>query len=393
MNNLNFRENVERIYNRVFLLLYFIWGLYFQVQNTVNINIPNTQIIGGIVNTLVLIVGMLLYFWRLGEKEFKLSYSEVIEIIILLGMGILVAKNQFGLTGLTIFMIILLASYVNFYSVVKGYLIFTTLVLSFTIFLNKISFIPSFVTIDSIRIRNSLGFRYVTFGAVIFFFYILAYVVYRNTNIKYSELFVLELINVIIFSAVRANDPFILSSLFLLYAFFIKLSKNKINYNKLNVIKFIERNIYIISFLLILVLTFCLPQNLFQEINGILSGRLSLNYQNIIHYGIKFFGQNIHFQTYDATTINPNLIQYNYVDSFYFQNLLLYGWPFLLSFLIIFTILMNKLIHDKDNLLIGAFVIMALQAMFEPQLLWIWYTPFPLIIGQIFTRKNDDLLL
>ncbi len=393
MNNLNFRENVERIYNRVFLLLYFIWGLYFQVQNTVNINIPNTQIIGGIVNTLVLIVGMLLYFWRLGEKEFKLSYSEVIEIIILLGMGILVAKNQFGLTGLTIFMIILLASYVNFYSVVKGYLIFTTLVLSFTIFLNKISFIPSFVTIDSIRIRNSLGFRYVTFGAVIFFFYILAYVVYRNTNIKYSELFVLELINVIIFSAVRANDPFILSSLFLLYAFFIKLSKNKINYNKLSVIKFIERNIYIISFLLILVLTFCLPQNLFQEINGILSGRLSLNYQNIIHYGIKFFGQNIHFQTYDATTINPNLIQYNYVDSFYFQNLLLYGWPFLLSFLIIFTILMNKLIHDKDNLLIGAFVIMALQAMFEPQLLWIWYTPFPLIIGQIFTRKNDDLLL
>lgn len=393
MNNLNFRENVERIYNRVFLLLYFIWGLYFQVQNTVNINIPNTQIIGGIVNTLVLIVGMLLYFWRLGEKDFKLSYSEVIEIIILLGMGILVAKNQFGLTGLTIFMIILLASYVNFYSVVKGYLIFTTLVLFFTIFLNKISFIPSFVTIDSIRIRNSLGFRYVTFGAVIFFFYILAYVVYRNTNIKYSELFVLELINVIIFSAVRANDPFILSSLFLLYAFFIKLSKNKINYNKLSVIKFIERNIYIISFLLILVLTFCLPQNLFQEINGILSGRLSLNYQNIIHYGIKFFGQNIHFQTYDATTINPNLIQYNYVDSFYFQNLLLYGWPFLLSFLIIFTILMNKLIHDKDNLLIGAFVIMALQAMFEPQLLWIWYTPFPLIIGQIFTRKNDDLLL
>ena len=54
---------------------------------------------------------------------------------------------------------------------------------------------------------------------------------------------------------------------------------------------------------------------------------------------------------------------------------------------------MNKLIHDKNNLLTGAFVIMALQAMFEPQLLWIWYTPFPLIIGQIFTRKNDDLLL
>lgn len=393
MNNLNFRENVERIYNRVFLLLYFIWGLYFQVQNTVNINIPNTQVIGGIVNTLVLIIGMLLYLLRLGGKKFKLSYSEVIEIIILLGMGILVAKNQFGLTGLTIFMIILLASYVNFYSVVKDYVMFTTLVLFFTILLNKISIIPSFVTIDSIRIRNSLGFRYVTFGAVIFFFYILAYVVYRNTNIKYSELFILELINVIIFSAVRANDPFILSSLFLLYTFFIKLSKNKINYNKLRVIKFIVRNIYIISFLLIFVLTFCLPQNLFQEINGILSGRLSLNYQNIIHYGIKFFGQNIHFETYDATTMNLNLIQYNYVDSFYFQNLLLYGWPFLLNFLLIFTILMNKLIHDKNNLLTGAFVIMALQAMFEPQLLWIWYTPFPLIIGQIFTRKNDDLLL
>lgn len=394
MDNLDLRGNVKKIYNKIFLILYFIWGMYFQVQNTVNVNIPHAQTIGKIINIFVLVIGIFLYFGRLGEKKLKLSYSEIIEIIVLLSMGIIVAKNQFGLTGLIIFVMILLASYVNFYSIVKDYLIFTTLVLFTTFCLNKESVIPSYVTIDFVRTRNSLGFKYITFSAAIFFFYTLAYVVYRHNNIKYSELFALELINVIIYSKTRTNDPLILSSLFLCCIFFMKILQNRVNFNKLKIINFIIKNIYIVSFIIISVLTFCLPQSLFQEVNSILSGRLNLNYQNVIHYGIKILGQNIHFETYDGTTtIDPNLIQYNYVDSFYFQNLLLYGWLFLLGVLTMLTILMNKLIHEQKYLLIVAFIVMSLQAMFEPQLLWIWYTPFPLIIGQIFTRKNKELLL
>ena len=78
---------------------------------------------------------------------------------------------------------------------------------------------------------------------------------------------------------------------------------------------------------------------------------------------------------------------YFYIDSFFIQTLLSYGVVGTVLILILFTMIMKKSIDSNNYYLVFIMSLMAIDGMFEPYMLWLWYTPFPFLIGKIL-RKN-----
>lgn len=127
--------------------------------------------------------------------------------------------------------------------------------------------------------------------------------------------------------------------------------------------------------------------------NKLVSYRLSFSIGALDNYGIKPLGQKILMITTDALG-GFGGDNYNYIDSFYIQNLIINGWIFIIFVLWGYTVIAFRAIQEKKEILVMALIVLALHAMFDPQLFWTWYSPFSLILGQIFFKyKNNRLLI
>ncbi len=72
---------------------------------------------------------------------------------------------------------------------------------------------------------------------------------------------------------------------------------------------------------------------------------------------------------------------YNYVDSSYIQYTLLYGIFFMLLIIVALSLVTRNVVSENNELLAVVLAILAIHAMFDPQLLWLWYSPFAMLIG------------
>ena len=141
-----------------------------------------------------------------------------------------------------------------------------------------------------------------------------------------------------------------------------------------------------LGFVTVLIMTFLLPSNLFQNLNLILSNRLILNLNGFRNYGISLFGQKISFITMDTQGFVSS--SYNYVDSAYLQALFLNGVLYLAIILVLSVILCKKIVKSQDLFFSIALVLMAIHAIFDPPLLWVWFSPFCLILGVVNKQQN-----
>ena len=79
---------------------------------------------------------------------------------------------------------------------------------------------------------------------------------------------------------------------------------------------------------------------------------------------------------------------YDFIDSSYFQMLLVNGWLFFGIILILFTQVCREAIKQKNIFLSIALCLIAIHSMFDPQLLMPWYSPFCLLLGNTFSIRK-----
>lgn len=220
-------EKNEKI-DKYFYTVYFIWGIWAQINNSVNVRIPFQSAISSIANVFMIVSMFFCLLFLLIESNFRVPIDKVICLVLFVFLILILTKNQSPLTFLATFSLIIVAGNFNFNNILKTYLHFTGLLLLLVIslyYLGKIP--PAMIAGLNLRMRTSLGFSYYTYASQLLFYFTLAYGVYKNRTITYWELALLELANLFVFYSTNTCNPFTLSTFFIICIFINKLVKDK----------------------------------------------------------------------------------------------------------------------------------------------------------------------
>lgn len=380
----------NEVATKLFCFLYFCWGIFMLLYQAVNLKNNFSDLFLKIVNIVVFIGLLFCYLLILQNLNFKIYLSALIGAIIFFVLSFIPAHFQLGIIMITSFTFIIVGGNLNFNSILKTFIIFSSLILFFTILLNKFNIIQDMLPpLDSniARVRSSLGFKYYSYASHIMFYFICAYVSYKKDKISYSELIILLITNYYIFYYTDTRTSFVLGTIFVIYALIKKIFNVKKGLIKFKIMDFIYSYSFILCLIIILGISFCLPSVTFESLNALLSGRLVLYVANLQKYGISLFGQSIMFNT-----VETNLNHYNYIDSAYLQTLVVDGIVFSVIIIILFTIANKMIVKEKNDTLAMAMLLIAVFAMFDPQLIWPWYSPFCILLGTCFRLNKHKVI-
>lgn len=373
-----------------YCFIYFIWGLYAQFVNTTNISfLQNNKFIDYFVNIIAIVFLLIMFLTEFENHNFQINIKKVILAFIFFILILRVSFRLYGLFFFTGCLFVLLSSYVETNKILKSFIYFSATTLIITIVFNKLGLVDSVISVGD-RVRTSLGFSYMAEPSEILFYVTCSYLVYKKQDITYIEIMGLELLNVLLYSATQTRTPFFMATLALIGTLILKLVnfKGSILNNKL--IKFVIVNIYWICLALFFVLLNTYPDNVFWNLNKLLSGRLYLSLLGLQRWGISLWGTNTKFVTDNVANVAGG--QYNYIDSSYLQSLIIYGLIFTIIVLVMFSVLTYVAIRRKDVIFILILICVAIHSMFDPILLVQWYSPFFIIAGKCFNLFSKDRL-
>lgn len=344
----------KKLTTNLFCFLYFLWGTFTLLYQSVNL--PNA--IGGTVNKIVnmgVLFGLLIcYIFILPSINNGINLLSIFGGAFLIVLSIIPAKYQVGLGVIffTGFAFIVVAGNIEFNEILKTFIWFSSIILLTTMFLNKLGKVNDGVVVDllSFRVRKSLGFKYYSYPAHIIFYLICAVIVYRKEKISYIELVVLQLLNIWIYYQTDTRASFLLASAFILYVFVKKIFKWKNGLIKFKPMRFLYSFSFVINFILIWIFSFDLSPSAFNT-------------------------SDINF--------------YNYVDSAYLQILLIDGLIFFIVIMTMLTLVTFRSARHNDDDLSMALLLISVFAMFDPQLLWPWYSPFCLLLGKCIKLEKQ----
>ena len=139
--------------------------------------------------------------------------------------------------------------------------------------------------------------------------------------------------------------------------------------------------------------------NIYQKLNSLFTGRLSLSYEAFQRYPVSLFGRKIVEHSYGGAKgvkfANDNLYElsahYFYIDSAYVRMLLLWGGIVLLLVLGGIIYITVRETAMRRFALPAIFVLIAINAMFEPHILQLIYNPFLLAI--LATNESPKLMM
>lgn len=368
----------------LFGALYFLWGAFFLVYKTVNIPKPPILDKFRLLLNLVVLAALLFLILLDWIKDWQKGYySKILFSGIFLAIAFIVKGHGDGWLSLVMFVFLLASASINFNYILSAFLGFSGLVMMGSFFLSSrgVNILRNFISVRAGHgaIRYSLGFNWVTNPAQLAFFFVAAYVVLRNKKTTYWEMLLLELVSGYIYFYTDTINPFLLTTVLLAYMAFERFRAFKPLFLRVQFFK----SVLSYPFALAAALMFMgamLPQGrVFQLLNRVFNRRFWLSYNGLVEYGIHPFGQRIVFR--NQSEQGGFLAGYNYVDSSYIQYTLLYGIFFMLLIIVALSLVTRNVVSENNELLAVVLAILAIHAMFDPQLLWLWYSPFAMLIG------------
>lgn len=259
---------------------------------------------------------------------------------------------------------------------IKELLIISSLVLIITVFFSQIGIFPNIFRDSGTRNRYMLGFKWPTYGATIFYFCVVDYIILKHGKITKLSLLIILLINYILYKFTNTRSVFF--EILILITFFFLFEK------KIDKLKGLEKKMIIMvpwfAAFLSYIMAYIYDQSIYilNVLNKIFTQRL--NYGNIAlkKYGISILGQYVQWSQLareDTLTVD-NLC----VDSSFLDLLIRKGLLFLIIILIIYSVIIRQLIKkgEKGLVVICLFVIMF--CITEPWLINIAINPIPLLL-------------
>lgn len=314
-------------------LIYLCWAVYIFASflNIVGIFFASEkwQFVLKIVRYICYIVfSMKIYFdWKKGEK---VTFTIIGAAIITIAISIF-AKNR---SAFFILLILIALRKMDFDKLIK--IAFKIFLVSFlvTISLAMLGIIPNWKFSRGMTPRYSLGFIYATDAIGMYLVIILMFFYTKKKNSTKTELLILEVINVFMYSYTNGRVSFILISTILFLQFLSRFQFIKdIFYNNFvqKCLKMICYTLPVILFIGLHLLVVMYASNNFiaNKVNKILSNRVKLTYQAYRNYEMKPFGEKINWNGWGGYGYKEQNSEkeftYNFLDSSYASIVFDYG--------------------------------------------------------------------
>ena len=388
-------------------LIYMCWAVYIFASflNIVGIFFASEkwQFVLKIVRYICYIVFFIkIYFdWKKGEKvTFAIIGATLITIAIAF-----FAKNR---SAFFILLILIALRKMDFDKLIK--IAFKIFLVSFlvTISLAMLGIIPNWEFSRGMTPRYSLGFIYATDAIGMYLVIILMFFYTKRKNSTKTELLILEVINVFMYSYTNGRVSFILISTILFLQFLSRFQFIKdIFYNNFvqKCLKMICYTLPVVLFIGLHLLVVMYASNNFvaNKVNKILSNRVKLTYQAYRNYEMKPFGEKINWNGWGGYGYkeqnNEEEFTYNFLDSSYASIVFDYGLIFSCMVILGYRKILITNYKDKNYWLVITIIFVLLWSFIEQHIINLGKNVFvltfiPLLeIGTINRLSYDNLKL
>lgn len=240
--------------------------------------------------------------------------------------------------------------------------------------------IPNVVTYRNSAPRYNLGYDWTTYSMQGYFYIVCMLIVLIKNNVNFGLVFLLQLINIVLYKLTDSRSPFMLITLLLVTWFLIKLFKFNLNHSK--IIKF--GSLAILPLMSSFILFVSINAERFSSLDTLLSGRLRLGKMAYQRYGLSVFGNNVVFN------VNRDIYGFDYflLDSSFLRIIFSFGLITFFVFLIVWTLLQVKLIRLKQGYYLFVLIFIVIHSTFDPQFLQAYYNLFIVLFGLFFINKQ-----
>lgn len=309
----------------------------------------------------------------------KNSFRSVKGLVLCALIYIIVIRNVGALSDVAmLLMFIYCGRNIPFLKIAKFTLVVSFATLLFTIGSAYLGIIPNYIEITDDRYREYLGFTYALYPAAILFD-ITALIIYiRKQKIKLVELFLLFLLNWLIFKKTNARLSFYMSLLMIVGATFFKIVPSILEKSKILHLGMICS--YVIAFLSSYYLTYNYNPNIdwFKRLNEIFNNRLELAHKSLDLYGTSLVGKNNMDWIGNGLDSSGKKLtgSYLWVDNLYISNLQKFGILVALIIIVLLTITLIKALKIKDYYLMYILTFIAGRYMIDDLFLYLHYNTF-----------------
>lgn len=235
------------------------------------------------------------------------------------------------------------------------------------------------------RARDSIGFQYTTEGSNFFLYTILMWIYWRKEKISWLELIGLGCGNFFLFNKTDTKSAFALGCVAFILAAVLKVSNYLRTYHKLygvaavGVVPALAYGIFELS------IHYRSGKKWMEELNRLLSSRLTLGKAGYWDYGVQLWGRRIEW--IGGTNEFEDFVKsYNYVDSSFLQILLQCGLVFLLFLIGVFMALGVKTAIRRDTYFVLVLIIFAVHSTFDPQIIWMEFNSFVMLYSYFYWK-------
>lgn len=322
----------------------------------------------------------------------KYDWKQIVTAgIILYATQYAVGQNRYD-EVLVMILLMLGAKGIPFRKIVKTYFTIALVIVAGVFLLSLSGVIENLIYTQSGRsFRMAFGFSYPTRFAAHIFFLLLWYWYLRDNKLTYkgAVLPVVAGIFVWIFCEARLSAMALAGmSLVMVYQIFQchKERRQQTDYHMNSYLSGALSLSIPIATILITGLTMAYTSDsiLFQKMNSILSGRLSLSKKAMDIYGFELWGQWIRLSGNGGYLVNNS--KYFYIDSALLQFSIQYGIILLLILMVLFWYVGIRAEKGKKWVLLWIIAFVAFHGLFEPHTLRVGYCP--LIFG-VFAEFSD----
>lgn len=323
----------------------------------------------------------------------KYTLESIIKFGVIIVLFFIAASNSSGVgqnSVAAIFLFVFVARKISFEKIAQYTLIITSVLLIFVVASSYLGIIENYIEISATRTREYLGFRYSLYAPSLFSNVIALWIYLKKETITVKSIVLLAVINYALFLKTNSRLSFILCLLLLVIGLWMKYRIKKVFLSK-GVSWLMIISAPVAAYLSInLSLKYTASIEWMQQLNSFLGNRLYYGNRSLQKYGYGLFGRNVEWigNGLDAYG-NKSVETYLYVDCWYVQVLQKYGILFLVAVLFFWALAMYIAYKKKDSYALIILAIIALHALIDDLIIYLYVNSFWFIIGMMLLEKIE----
>lgn len=245
------------------------------------------------------------------------------------------------------------------------------------------------------RNRHGFGFLYCTTLSHLYLNITLLWIYLRRSELRAIEYLIILVFDILIYAYTDSRNSFLLVIVSLLLCLLLKRKMNASTIRRAGSV-FAAWIFPICALISLIASIFYDPTNqIWQQINGLLSNRLAQTHATLFHYGVLPFGQDLpligHSITYDGVLeSSTGTFDSNFVDNSYMSIMVNLGWVTWIVIVLLFFFLGRKAALQGDKYLVLILFMIAIHALLDPQLIEPIFNTFVFLFPTLAIKNSQS---